>query len=99
MKYYLGVDGGGTKTEFVWVNEKDEVIHREIRGSSNPNDIGKDRMIADIVNGRIQKIYKEQTLLNQAFIKDQKISVAQYLASASKTLTVTAFKRVTLNEE
>ncbi len=49
MKYYLGVDGGGTKTEFVWVNEKDEVIHRELRGSSNPNDIGKDRMIADMV--------------------------------------------------
>ena len=49
MKYYLGVDGGGTKTEFVWVNEKDEVIHHEIRGSSNPNDIGKDRMIADMV--------------------------------------------------
>lgn len=49
MKYYLGVDGGGTKTEFVWVNEKDEIIHREIRGSSNPNDIGKDRMIADMV--------------------------------------------------
>lgn len=49
MKYYLGVDGGGTKTEFVWMNEKDEIIHRELRGSSNPNDIGKDKMIADMV--------------------------------------------------
>ena len=49
MKYYLGVDGGGTKTEFVWANEYGEIVFREIRGSSNPNDIGKDKMISDLV--------------------------------------------------
>ena len=49
MKYFLGVDGGGTKTEFVWTDEKGAVVHREVCGSSNPNDIGKDRMIADMV--------------------------------------------------
>ena len=84
-----------------WITPEDAAKAREIiakesaaaAASLNMN------MIENIVNGRIQKIYKEQTLLNQAFIKDQKISVAQYLASASKTLTVTAFKRVTLNEE
>jgi elongation factor Ts len=84
-----------------WITAEDAAKAREIiakesaaaAASLNMN------MIENIVNGRIQKIYKEQTLLNQAFIKDQKISVAQYLASASKTLTVTAFKRVTLNEE
>ena len=48
MRYYVGVDGGGTKTEFVWVNEGGMVALRELRGSSNPNDIGKDRMIADM---------------------------------------------------
>ena len=49
MKYYLGVDGGGTKTEFVWTNERGMVVLRDIKGSSNPNDIGKDSMIADMV--------------------------------------------------
>ncbi len=49
MRYYVGVDGGGTKTEFVWINEKDEVVCREILGTSNPNDIGKEKMIADMV--------------------------------------------------
>lgn len=45
MKYYLGVDGGGTKTEAVIVNERGELIERRIVGSSNPNDIGKKNML------------------------------------------------------
>ncbi len=49
MKYYVGVDGGGTKTEFVWTDAFGTVVLREIRGSSNPNDIGKEKMIADMV--------------------------------------------------
>ena len=49
MKYYVGVDGGGTKTEFVWTDEKGNVVLRKLSGSSNPNDIGKDKMIADMV--------------------------------------------------
>ena len=49
MKYYLAVDGGGTKTEFVWVNERGMVVLKELKGTSNPNDIGKDTMIADMV--------------------------------------------------
>ena len=39
MKYYLAVDGGGTKTEFVWVNERGMVVLKELKGTSNPNDI------------------------------------------------------------
>ena len=49
MKYYLGVDGGGTKTECVWTNEEGMVVFRDVNGCSNPNDIGKDKMIADMV--------------------------------------------------
>ena len=56
MRYYVGVDGGGTKTEFVWVNEGGMVALREFRGPSNPNDIGKDRMIADMVCAISQNI-------------------------------------------
>ncbi len=59
----------------------------------------KEQMINNIVNGRIAKFYKEVTLLNQLFIKDQKITVAQYMGSVSKGFTATDLKRVTLNEE
>ena len=47
--------------------------------------------------GSLQKYYKENTLLQQEFIKDAKISIEQYLQSANKELTVVSFKRVTLN--
>lgn len=56
MRYYVGVDGGGTKTEFIWVNEEGMVALKEINGSSNPNDIGKERMIADMVRSISQNI-------------------------------------------
>ncbi len=56
MRYYVGVDGGGTKTEFVWVNEGGMVALRELRGSSNPNDIGKDKMIADMVRAIFENL-------------------------------------------
>ena len=55
MKYYLGVDGGGTKTEAVVVNERGELIKRSVIGSSNPNDIGKGNMI-DMLCGLVRDI-------------------------------------------
>lgn len=84
-----------------WITAEDAAKAREIIASESVAAAANlnEKMIENIVNGRIQKIFKEQTLLNQAFIKDAKMSVAQYLASASKTLTVSAFKRVTLNQE
>ncbi len=45
MRYYLGVDGGGTKTEVVVTDKSGCVVARKIVGSSNPNDIGKSNMV------------------------------------------------------
>ena len=56
MRYYVGVDGGGTKTQFIWVNEEGMVALNDFRGRSNPNDIGKDKMIADMVSAISQNI-------------------------------------------
>ncbi|HPG55140.1 MAG: elongation factor Ts [Paludibacteraceae bacterium] len=56
-------------------------------------------MLDKIAEGRLNKFYKESTLLEQEFIKDAKISVQQYLKQQSATLTATGFKRVTLNQE
>ena len=59
---------------------------------------GKPEKILDkIAEGRLNKFFKERTLLNQDFVKDSKMSVDQYLKSQNKELTVTAFKRFTLN--
>jgi elongation factor Ts len=44
----------------------------------------------------LNKFFKENTLLSQAFIKDNKKSVQQFLNDTEKDLTVTDFKRVTL---
>lgn len=57
------------------------------------------QMIENIVKGRIAKFFKESTLVEQPFVKDQKISVAQYMDGAVKGLTATAFKRITLDQE
>jgi elongation factor Ts len=58
-----------------------------------------ENMIARIAEGRIGKFYKEACLLEQEYIKDEKLTIAQFLNNQSKGLTVTAFKRFTLNAE
>ena len=61
---------------------------------------GKPEAICErIVEGSIQKFYKENTLLHQPFVRDPKMDVQGYLHTASKTLTATGFKRVNLNED
>ena len=44
-------------------------------------------MIENIVKGRINRIFKENCLLNQEFIQDSKLSVSDYLKAADKDLT------------
>jgi elongation factor Ts len=75
--------------------EKEKVIAKE-----KARQAGKPENILDkIAEGAMNKYFQENTLLEQAFIKDGKISVAKYMDNASKGLTVTAFKRITLNQE
>ena len=58
-----------------------------------------DKKIEMIAQGRLNKYYKEVCLLNQAYIDDNKLTVAQYLQNADKERTVTDFKRYTLRAE
>ncbi|MBK7946689.1 MAG: elongation factor Ts [Flavobacteriales bacterium] len=53
-------------------------------------------MAEKIAMGRLNKFFKESTLLAQEFIKDNKLSVEQYVKSADKDLKVTGFKRHSL---
>ena len=56
-------------------------------------------MIENIVKGRINRFFKESCLLNQEFIQDSKMTVTQYLQAADKELTVTDFKRFSLQAD
>jgi elongation factor Ts len=55
-----------------------------------------ENMLDKIAEGKLQKFFKEGTLMNQDFIKDGKINVRQYLQQIDKELKVTGFKRVSL---
>ena len=69
-----------------------EIAREQIRAEGKPED-----MVEKIAQGKISKFYKESTLLNQEYIKDNKLNVAQYLQSVDKALTATAFKRYSLS--
>ncbi len=76
-----------------------DVIAKELEiGREKAREEGKpEEMLDKIAQGRLNKFYKESTLLEQAFIKDNKVSVSQYLKA--NNATATAFKRVTLNQD
>jgi elongation factor Ts len=59
---------------------------------------GKPAEMADkIAQGRLNKFFKENTLLSQQFIRDEKVTVEQFLDNTTKGLTVTNFKRFSLS--
>jgi len=53
-------------------------------------------MVDKIAQGKLQKFYKDNTLVHQPFVKDSSKTVAQYLDGVTKGLAVAEFKRVTI---
>lgn len=74
------------------------IIAKEIEiGMELARQEGKpEAMLEKIAQGKLQRFFKDNTLLHQSFVKDNKVTIAQYLQSFDKNLTVTAFKHVTL---
>ncbi|HZB12726.1 MAG TPA: translation elongation factor Ts [Chryseolinea sp.] len=68
-----------------------EIAKAQILAEGKP-----ENMVEKIAQGKLNKFFKESTLLHQAFVKDNSKTVAQYLDSVSKGLTVAEFKRVTI---
>jgi elongation factor Ts len=69
-----------------------EIGKEQARRDGKPED-----MLEKIAQGKLTKFFKESTLLNQDFVKDSKMTIREYLQSMDKKLTVTDFKRFTLN--
>jgi elongation factor Ts len=74
------------------------MIEREIEiGKEQARAEGKpEEMLEKIALGKLQKFYKENTLLSQQFVKDNSKTIAQYLDGVSKGLTVNTFKRISI---
>lgn len=68
-----------------------EIAKEQIRAEGKPEE-----MVEKIAQGKLNKFYKESTLLNQEFVKDSSKNIGQFLDSVSKGLTVTVFKRIQL---
>ena len=80
-----------------------DVIAKEMeiatdQAKNDPKNAGKPaEMIEKIANGKLEKFFKEMTLLNQDFIKDGKLKVSDYLKAADKDMKVTKFIRFSLS--
>lgn len=76
-----------------------DVIDRELEvGKELAIQEGKPAEMAEkIAKGRLNKFFKETTLVNQAFIRDNKKTVAQFLKETNPNLKVTDFKRYSLS--
>jgi elongation factor Ts len=73
-------------------------IEREIEiGRDQARQEGKpEAMLDKIAAGRLEKFYKESTLLSQQFVKDGSINIKQLLEQTQKGLTISSFKRIAL---
>ena len=85
------------------VSVSEDDIDEEIK--KKEYEIGKEQALAEgkpeqiidkIATGKLQKFFKENTLLNQQFVKDNSVTVAGYLNTVTKGLTVASFKRVAI---
>jgi elongation factor Ts len=75
------------------IDKEVEIAKDTLRQEGKPEE-----MLDKIAKGKIQRYFKDNTLVNQAFIKDGKQSVADYVKSVDSDLTVVGFERVALGE-
>ena len=74
------------------------VVDKEIEiGKDQARKEGKpEQIIEKIAQGKLQKFFKENTLLNQSFVKDNSLTVESYLATFSSELSVDKFLRISI---
>ena len=75
------------------------IEHERMIGREQARQEGKPEAILDkIAEGKVNKFLNENTLLNQALVKNNKITVGAYIKGADKDATVVAYKRFSLND-
>lgn len=73
------------------IDKEMEIAKDQVRAEGKP-----ENMLEKIAQGKLQKFFKENTLVNQQFVKDGSKTVEQALNEAEKDLKAVAFKRVQL---
>jgi len=73
------------------IDKEIEIAKDQLRQEGKP-----EAMLDNIAKGKLNRFFKDNTLVNQDFIKDSKQSVAQYVKSVDSNLEVIGFKRVAL---
>ena len=73
------------------VEKEIEIAKDQLRQEGKP-----EAMLDNIAKGKLNRFFKDNTLVNQAYIKDGKQSVNDYVKSVDAELTITGFKRVAL---
>jgi len=73
------------------IEKEIEIAKDQLRQEGKP-----EAMLDKIAQGKIKRFFKDNTLVNQAFIKDSKVSVADYVKSYDKDLKVVGYVRVGL---
>ena len=73
------------------IDKEIEIAKEQLRSEGKP-----EAMLDNIAKGKLKKYFKDNTLINQAFIKDNKKSVNDYIKSVNSDCSITNFKRVSL---
>ncbi len=73
------------------IEKEIEIAKDQLRTEGKPEE-----MLDKIAQGKLKRFFKDNTLIHQAFIKDSKLSVSQYLSSFSSDAKITSFNRVSI---
>jgi translation elongation factor EF-Ts len=81
----------------LFIKKSEKGISYELIGKEQARAEGKpEEMLEKIALGKLNKFYKDFTLLNQDLVKDPSKNIRQLLADTSKTLSVSEFKRIAI---
>ena len=73
------------------IEKEIEIAKEQLRQEGKP-----ESMLDNIAKGKLKRFFKDNTLLNQSYIKENKISVNSYIKSISPSIKVNSFSRVSL---
>jgi elongation factor Ts len=73
------------------IEKEIEIAKEQLRAEGKP-----ESMLDNIAKGKLKKFFKENTLVKQSYIKDNKSSVENYIQSENNECLITDFKRVAL---
>ena len=85
----IALDEGSVDS--VVIEKEIEIAKDQLRAEGKPEE-----MLDKIAQGKLKRFFKDNTLIQQAFIKDSKLSVSQYLSSFNSEIRISSYSRVSI---